>query len=324
MRVIKRSKWVLALFLCIVLGGCHQNHSLTLDSATKINPQLVKVAAIATIEKMVPQVSVRRRQDLVWNEGFFQMPLYLFDTVKTFSQGETIIGMNDSSQLELEKDSWVVLDPNHLEILPHRPFLRVGKLTAKTRKELWVVTTAALFRLKAKNENEEGVMEVASSPKNGVVAKLLLGTGIYWPSKSLGKYDFDKPQKMVANRVVSLRGEMASENFPADESEIQWPSTKQVTFSEERLSKTTSEKKFTLEFLSPPDFFETADAVVEILGRVNDAEAVVLINGNKIKVSSNLRFSYQVSLNPGANTIVIRGNNEKESQTKSITLIRTK
>ncbi len=316
---------ILPLLFLLSLG-CQKKGALNQFPTNEALKQVER--PIAVLEKRVPKVSVRRRQQMVWGDGNLKMDLFIFDTVKTFTQSSSQIVMNEGSEINLSADSWIVLDPNNLEILPHRPFLKLGKLKAKTRKEIWILTTAALFRLKAKSEREPAEMEVSVDNSRKVTANLVAGMGLYWGAKVAGQIEGKDPKRLFLNQLVTLNAAPVDEEFPKTEKDIRWPTAEDVLNSDKlwleskKNKNKEKEKALELEIISPPDFYQVSAPTVEIVGKVTHSDAVVLVNGKRVSVDKTLRFSAQVDLKPGANQVVVRINHENQSKTVSLTLIR--
>jgi hypothetical protein len=316
---------ILPLLFLLSLG-CQKKGALNQFPSTEALKLVER--PIAVLEKRVPKVSVRRRQQMVWGDGNLKMDLFIFDTVKTFTQSSSQIVMNEGSEINLSADSWIVLDPNNLEILPHRPFLKLGKLKAKTRKEIWILTTAALFRLKAKSEREPAEMEVSVDNSRKVTANLVAGMGLYWGAKVAGQIEGKDPKRLFLNQLVTLNAAPVDEEFPKTEKDIRWPTAEDVLNSDKlwleskKNKNKEKEKALELEIISPPDFYQVSAPTVEIVGKVTHSDAVVLVNGKRVSVDKTLRFSAQVDLKTGANQVVVRINHENQSKTVSLTLIR--
>lgn len=213
----------------------------------------------------------------------------------------------------MREESWILLDPEKKEVLPHRAFLREGKLSATTRTQLWILTSSALFRLKAKKGS--GEIRLDAKPGKALRAELIAGAGWYTPSAQPGRPE-GLSKSLVVKKTVTLPLPAVEESFGTQSGSLFWPAT---DVKEEEVVKP---EKLALKVTSPTDFLETQESYIWVEGTVTVRSAQVIVNGVSPRIAADGKFRVKVALVKGANPVVIRATSGKQSLAESRTVIR--
>lgn len=159
--------------------GCHRKGQVAIAPAT---PPTGPV--LGFVKAFIPNVVCRRSQQLEWNEVVPGLPLYAYDAVQTHSGATAKLELINQSEIEMESESLVILDPSALSNAAHRDraVVRSGVVQGTTRNELWILTSAALVKMKAKKGGRaRGVVAVAEGKKLNI--ELKEGTAIVLQKK---------------------------------------------------------------------------------------------------------------------------------------------
>lgn len=319
-----------------------------------VKPKTHEKKTLGKVIEFKPEVSFRRRENLVWQEVFQYLPLYAYDSVRTESSATTKIHLSNNSELFLSENTLIIITPDYLNSRNQRDraVVRNGSLTGTTQTELWLLTSAALLKIKAK---EKKVAKANVEIQEGKKLKIMIedGEGIIAKSE---KEIISLPEKKEVTLSAPMVSEhygfetfAQSENQPIErkQNENKWHlepyienvGTRKISkalsqgplLSENKAAKSVPKREpdvvipnAELFIDSPANRSEINEDEIEFKGRVSRKDVRILVNGNPVKVSDSLSFSHRVNLVPGINPILIQMINHEGNSTFKRWMVRRK
>jgi hypothetical protein len=314
---MERTLKIALVAVALAAVSCHP----TWESAEQVTDALGKLATLD------PKVTVRRSTDLEWQDGASDLPLFPFDSVRTYPRAKAKILLENGSQLDISEDSLIVLNPSAAGTKGDRATMRNGRVKGRTTGELWIMTSAALLKLKSDPSGKPA--EATLSLKEGKQLEVRLDQGQAALVQSRG-YAPPTAVSLSAGRAVTVPAPVAKESFGVDIDETRWrnlgasepappaPAAPAADAPPAREAASMpppapppSTQPLRLVITSPANYAEVSDAKVDVRGRVTRKGGEIKINGNSVAIGENLEFTTSVPLNWGANTILVQLIREK-------------
>ncbi len=283
--------------------------------------------ALGHLANLDPKVTLRRNSEMVWQDAARDLPLFAFDAIRTYPQGKAKIVLDNGSVLDLHEDSLIILNPSMMEggVKSDRAVVRNGRLQGKTTGELWILTSAALLRLKADSGGKAASATVTLKEGKAMEVKLESGQGAI--VKSEGGKTLEKVTLTPGN-AVTFPAPSAPEQFGMEMDESKWKERMAAALTARPAAAPTEQprdvasvhpvakeapalKPLKVLISSPANYAEVTDKVVPIRGSVTRKGGEVRVNGTPVTIDDKLEFTAKVPLNAGANTIVIQLIREK-------------
>ena len=281
------------------------------------NPPMAPKITLATLESFLPRVTFRRQSEVAWEEAMEQLPLFRFDAVRTHSKANAKITFTNGSTIDLNADSLLIInssEPVASAVSIDKVLVRKGKLTAKTQKDLWVLTSAALYRFwpTKKSKVAQGILAIEEGKKASF--ELKQGEGMVMPlAPGKGKIA-PAAMKLVVNKPIILAAPVAPSDFGESPQTDVWPEVAVVERKKRELASlpdTAPKPQATpADFIiqSPADYSEVFEAMTELKGKVLSGDGTLQVNGKTVAVNAKGEFRTKIKLNPGANAILIQWN----------------
>lgn len=271
--------------------------------------------AVAQLLEFKPRVTFRRQKEMAWEEALMNLPLFRMDAVRTYDNAGARISFLNGSIVDMIEESLLIINPGASQDAPHadRLLMRRGNLKAQTKKELWILTTAALFRIKPQKGKAMAKSTLAVEEGKKIRVEISEGEGLMLKTTTPGKLDNAKPVRMVINKPVVIAAPTVPTDFGFNDGEVSWPDPAEVEVRERELASLTppTNPKIPLSdfvITSPPDYSEVMQPSIELKGRVTGKEATLSINGKPVELGAKRDFRATVRLAKGANAILIQLN----------------
>lgn len=259
---------------------------------------------LANLEAFTPQVTVRRAEELVWGDALLNMPFYRYDSVKTHDEATAKILFQSGARIHMNERSLVIinnLNPTHSA---DRAVLRGGEITGKTPQELWLLTSAALIRLRSRKAGSLGAARLAMEEGKQFSVELTDGEGEMLQPPT-GTRNSPLLTRLKLRKPVVLSAPIVSSTFGDKDSEPAWLEN----FDSRSVASIPSgNDPKPIEFFieSPANYSEVTEAFVILKGKVSRAGGKILVNGKPGTIDAKLRFNAKVPVSRGANTLVIQ------------------
>lgn len=225
---------------------------------------------IAALSQIVETVKVRRKGTLTWKpvrEGTDLAELASQDAVQTEARSRATIVFKSGSQIQMGAKSLVVISPPTNKGMPQqadRAVVRGGDLQSTTTKELWLMTSAALFKMKPAPDGTAAKANFSIKEGNRIKVKLEAGRAVAVtvakaPAAKNGGVEASptlKEVSLVVDKPMSLPAPAAPESFGVETSpekpgaEPEWTqdliktlSTQHLTQKKAELQRPHQEKK---------------------------------------------------------------------------------
>lgn len=262
---------------------------------------------LALLEKFEKRVTWRRRERLAWEEAVSDLQFCRLDVVKTHEAAKATVKFHQGTVIGMEEETLLVIN---LPPATKRSFpidmatFRSGKVNAKTTRELWMVTSSALLRLKAKPKSDAAA-RLAGNEGKKLEITLQQGDGVLVPSRRPGEFDLANSKRLAVNKTVVLAAPIAELNFGIDDSKLKLPTEDEMAGVERRLaSPAPSDEYIDFKIAFPEDYAEVEEASVLVEGSLTGPGARLYVNGKEITADRKLRFKTRVSLKVGLNPVV--------------------
>lgn len=282
-------------------------------------PQPTRSPPLARIEEHVPTVRYRRSQELVWADAAGGLSLYRHDGVQTHEEASARISYATGTRLELGERSFVIIeDPvAGTESDADRAVLRDGILRGETRRELWVLTTAAVVRVRPARAGSVARSTVQVREGAKLRVRLAEGQGTLTPLAKGPSVALRPGREVVVPAPPTSderfgAGQGASNAWVAERGSVE-PGGSRVkeglarpahAARNEEAPEPTSLPVTTVDL--PPDQAETADAALRVSGVASNSASTVYVNGRRAPLLPNRSFEASVPLEPGANVVVVQ------------------
>lgn len=132
--------------------------------------------AIANLISLKPPVTFRRTDELVWKDASMNLPLFKNDSVKTHLKAATVIKFAPSTELNVGENTLVVVNLDYLDST-NRATLMHGSVVPKFNKDLWLLTSAALIKLRPNGKAGQGAAQISIEPGKFLNVTLKNGQG---------------------------------------------------------------------------------------------------------------------------------------------------
>ena len=296
-----------------------------------IEPTPEPKVTLAELKSLQAHVTVRREKEMSWQDALLNLPLFRFDAIRTDVKATATVGFVNGSIVNMTEDSLLIINPGTEITSWDRLLLRKGNLSAQTQKELWILTAAALVRMKPKAWAGRAKMKLAVEEGKKMKVELEEGDGLLLQTTDPGKLENAKPVKLVERKPVVIAAPAVGNDFGLNNDAVSWPTTEKVE-EKARTIASLPPPSTTKPVIPPPDFVitspadysEVQSASVTLKGRVKGQGATsLLVNGKSVALEAKQNFSISVPLNLGANAILIQLNrNEGTPVFRRWTVIR--
>jgi len=280
-----------------------------------VEPPKEAKPSLAELKAFQPRVTFRREKEMNWEEALLNLPFYRFDSVRTHEKATAQITFANGSVVDMTEESLLIINPGMEVTNWDRLLLRKGNLSAKTQKELWILTTAALVRMKPNKEKAYAKTKINIEEGKKLQVTLEEGEGTMFETQSPGKLETVKPTRLTVNKPVSIAAPVVGNDFGLNDQEVAWPTAEKVDEQERTIASvppTTTKPAVTppdFVISSPADYSEVNGSSVTLKGKIRGQGVTsLLVNGKTIAVGPKQDFSAAVSLNKGANAILIQLN----------------
>lgn len=316
-----RVRWTLAAFGILCLSACQQRETKAPATPTptpvptpspiavkELAPPRTQGEVLATLVSLRPKVRFRRRQELLWQDAEKGLEFRRFDAVQTHEDAEARIDFVNGSELQLKERTFAIINMDSSRPVRQREdrvVIRSGEVDGQTKKELWILTTAALIRMNARTASEPSKASI--KVEDGKKMTVILQTGeatLVRPAQG-GKGGTEHIE-LPPMKAVSFDAPRAPENFGLQLTDQDWKAPYTPPPSPTPTLTPTPEPKATLEVSVPSDGSETPKAEALVAGRCSSPKVSVLINGKKADLRGDLSFAMQVPLQMGVNSIVVQ------------------
>ncbi len=264
---------------------------------------------IGTLLSFQAPAHFRRQAELVWQEVLMNMPFFRYDAVRTEQGGSARIQLINGSVLQLDPETLVILNPGSLKVsllttnverVRDRAVVRSGSVRSETKNELWLLTSAALLRLKKADKSASAKLNLSVQEGHKLRVELVDGEGTVLKTSSPGKASVVDVKPLTPRSPIELDAPRAEEGFGSRESLVEWPDVDAAT------EPGGIEKPLEVTISSPGNYAEIRGANTLLTGRVSRGDTTLRINGNTVPYTRQLEFSARIPLSPGANAIQIQ------------------
>lgn len=261
--------------------------------------------SVAELASFIKRVTFRRRQSLTWDEAARLLPLFSLDAVRTHAAATAEIEFKNGSDIHMREHSLVIINLSARG--PDRALVRTGRLDAKTKRQLWLLTSAALLTIKPKSSGAQAKATLELEEGKKLSLTLKEGWGAWFPSRTLGTVAVKDGKILNTGKTVSLAAPAATERFGFDK-EVAWPTEPELEEASRELTSISPAVKPDFQILSPADSSEVITKWVDVRGTVTTKDASLFVNGKQVKVNARMEFSTRVTLSLGVNPILVQLN----------------
>lgn len=256
--------------------------------------------SIARIYALDPEVKVRRRTELGWEAAYVWLPLFLSDVIRTETDASASLYFRGGSRVEVGNDTLVVIAEPLAELgksarYVDRGIFRRGVGKAETHRELWLMTAAAVVRLRG--ERYPAVAKISVEEGRSVDITLSKGEGEVLVTQSPGSRTVTGRIELTMDKVVSVAAPVTLPSFGMDTDGLSWPD------SSRQVASPSPDRELLV--ASPRNNSEVRGNFVEFRGKITGPGTKLSINGTEVGFARDLTFKHRVPLNLGANTVVV-------------------
>jgi len=285
-----------------------------IETSTTTTTQ-VKPDPIASLAQLRPEVSYRRSGQLIWSEASSQQSLFQYDAIHTHQDADAKIVFTTGSELEIQQNTFIIIDPKSIKQNKEvdRAVMRSGQVHGKTKGQLWIMTSAAVIKLRGGKKNKEAaaIIKVTEGQKMQIQmqegeASLLVPTS----KQSLMNASEQAPQikeiSLKSHQTISIAAPQLAESFGTDQENINWlEGSKVIQEAPQKIEESVVQPPY-LTIDQPAARSETAQPEIEIVGKTNVPGAQLIISGKSYAVDSLGRFQARISVKTGLNLFVIQ------------------
>lgn len=239
-------------------------------------------------------VEFRLRNQNVWKPVEVDMTFSRFDAIQTKNSSAAEVIYLSGSSLDIKENTLLIFDedPGQKKKQVDRVIVKSGRLTAKTKTELWVFTDAGLIQIKARKKPAQARIEVKAEN-----VKVSVQSGL---AEVVYKKDKDFVRQQVGeNSDATIKSDHKIFNGQQVDSE----KLTEIVAANEQIKLLV---KANLEIQQPSENELTVKAEYIVKGRVTAPGAKVLLNGQLLEVTTDLTFSKKITLQPGTNLLVFQ------------------
>lgn len=257
---------------------------------------------LAQLSDFKNNVNSRAREESIWKPVDKGMGFIRFDALQTQDSSAAKVTYKSGASLDVKQNTLLIFDydPGKNKKNEDRVIMSKGELVGSTKTELWVFTKAGLVQIK-KNPTQKAVARarIVVGDANKLNLKVEQGNAelIY------KKQDEFKRIVVVEKSEIELRNTSSVvdiENFT--ESKV-IEQVKQVLQAEVQVKKIT---KAQIEISNLVEGVVVESSALELTGKLTAEGATLLINGEVVGLDQNLKFTKNLSLQPGVNLIVFQ------------------
>lgn len=278
---------------------------------------------VATLAQFKPTAAYRRRKEPEWKTPENLLSFCRFDSFRTDAGASAKIELVQGSEIDMGENSLVIIDPlDKLGQPGDRAVLRNGAIAARTKKALWILTSAALVRLVP---GKTGTAKANLALQEGKSLRVAVASGEARAFSRPTSGPAVPVKEISAGKAVVLTAAIPPAGWMGEESD--WSLAEKATRSLRDASSVPTKgvptKAIELVLMSPENNSSLRAERTLIKGKVSGQGAEVRVNGKVAAVASDLTFSVPVELGLGVNNVVVeliqpRG----EISFKKLTLIR--
>lgn len=311
-----------AILLFCVLLWCSCERA-TKPASTANQPDSPSANVLGRLAALTNEVRYRRSAELEWNPGILSLELFSFDAVVTDRASSARIALEAGSEINMEEETLVILNPAGSEVTRHgdRAVVRKGNLEGLTSSELWLITSAASLRLRPKGSARLARARVQVNEGKKVRVELTAGEGEAQfpdarPAVKLTEnipVDFAAPLPPVQFGFVpdvKLTGSRPSvAPIPKPPAPPAKTARRKVEGRRKPAATVPESPKLPptgLEILSPANHAQVEVDEILLRGRVGSADAELVVNGRPTPVDKNGNFSVTIPLVFGGNQILLQ------------------
>lgn len=307
MNCLVRKLIFLLLFICFT--GCkpeitpppsviEEKKTLVVEPSVKEEAKVeTKVEAKNWLAKLTLETNVvefRLRNQNVWKPVEFDMTFSRFDAIQTKNSSSAEVIYLSGSSLDIKENTLLIFDedPGQKKKQVDRVIVKSGRLTAKTKTELWVFTDAGLIQIKARKKSAQARIEVKAEN-----VKVSVQSG-------LAEVVYKKGNDFVRQQVgEKSEATIKSEHKIFNGQQVDLEKLSEIVAANEQVKILVNAN---LEIQQPSENELTAQAEYIVKGRVTAPGAKVLLNGQLLEVANDLTFSKKITLQPGTNLLVFQ------------------
>jgi hypothetical protein len=256
---------------------------------------------LGEVSEMRPPVTFRRRDDVVWQDAAPFLPLNAYDILQTHAKASAKLTISSRSEVMLPENTQIILNP---VLLDHprvdRVVLRNGKLNVKTNQEFWLLTSAVLFRVRAKDDKKIARAELSVTEGKTLRFVLQEGVGAMVRKKEGTKFD---TTPVAVGKVVTMPAPKALEMFGADENSTAWTFRLPDMKGDRRVPVSVTGN---LVIQSPKEYSSIEGSQVDVKGMTTGAGGEIRVNGKSVPCNEKNEFTATVPLTKGPNDITVQ------------------
>jgi hypothetical protein len=314
----------------LLLIGCeaHPGWSFWRNESPSPRPSAVTAAEesatpIGRFLSLLPEVNFHRSSDQIWQSAVPETLLFPFDVIRTRAQASAQIRLRNGSELDVGENSLVVLNPDFLaqNRSVDRAVVRDGTVKGVTASELWILTSAALFKMRPKGPGKTGRITIALHKGTRLRARVHEGETVVIPVVSASTGKPVQPLTIATEKEIELPAPAVSEDFGEKREETTWKTLAQVptpipmvpspvppAATAQAPVPVRHAKAQPLDFVitSPGNHAELDAELVKLEGHVSGEGGLLLVNGKSANRTSPSEFSVEVHLQPGINSILVQ------------------
>lgn len=249
---------------------------------------------LAKLTKETNSVEFRLRSQNVWKPVELDMTFSRFDAIQTKSSSTAEVIYLSGSSLGIKENTLLIFDedPGQKKKQVDRVIVKSGRLTAKTKTELWVFTDSGLIQIKARKKPAQARIEVKAEN-----VKVSVQSGL---AEVIYKKENDFVRLQVGENSDTT---IKSEHKIFKNEQIDTEKISEIVIASEVVKPLEKAK---LEISEPKENELTAKAEYTVKGRVTAPGAKILLNGELLEVATDLTFSKTINLQPGTNLLVFQ------------------
>lgn len=286
-----------------LLVGCTEEVQVENTPIVEVTPARL-APPLAWLEEFLPRVTFRRQSEHAWNDVAPKLALYAYDSVQTHAIARATLALKNGSELKMKENTLVIITPELLKmgVSSDRAVVHAGELTGQTQKELWLLTSAALLRIRAGRTARVARTRLTVKDGKKLKVELEAGEGVFVERRVPAEKR--KLVALVPAKPVEIEapGESKELGSRVDEKDWELPSEEPP----QRAVSAVPAKPVNVIITAPPNFSELQEASIDITGRVTGPGGKLLINGRDVKIGNDLKFALPMPLRKGPNNFLIQ------------------
>ncbi len=223
---------------------------------------------VGRLGTLKPSVTYRRNAEMLWQDASVHLPLFAFDAIRTHARARAQIILDSGSVLDLKENSLIIINPAALDVgvKRDRAIIRHGTLSGSTENELWILTSAALLKIKATGSKKRARAAISVHEGKRLRVKLEEGEGTVYPHRTVSPPQTvastpatavekaKPPVLLIRNEPVVLDAPIAVDNYGWKDDESTWNEVAKVELAVESPNgaKTASDPTFDWRAMTAP------------------------------------------------------------------------